>query len=111
MLPQNSPSSVLSNGLSFFPFAKEDDSCEFDLYAKTRTSIFELSFVELVAALMTDRQRKQLRKLIDFRFTRDCNYNLPAKRLKMLEAFIQWRIRNLSMWRKCSSSNSENQKV
>lgn len=45
---------------------------------------------------MTDRQRKQLRNLIDFRFTRDRNYNLPAKRLKALEAFLQRRLRDLS---------------
>lgn len=44
---------------------------------------------------MTD-QRKQLQKLIDFRFTRDRNYNLPAKRLKALEDFLQRRIRKLS---------------
>ena len=44
---------------------------------------------------MTD-QRKQLQKLIDFRFTRDRNYNLPAKRLKALEDFLQRRIRQLS---------------
>lgn len=44
---------------------------------------------------LTDRQRKQLRKLIDFRFTRDRNYSLPAKRLKALEAFLQKRIISL----------------
>ena len=31
---------------------------------------------------------KSLRKLIDFRFTRDRNHNLPAKRLRTLEAFL-----------------------
>ena len=46
---------------------------------------------------MTGRQRKQLRKLIDFRFTRDRNYNLPAKRLKALDAFLQRRIGSLNM--------------
>ena len=45
---------------------------------------------------MTDRQRKQLRKLIDFRFTRDRNYNLPAWRLKKLEEFLQHGIRKVS---------------
>ena len=48
------------------------------------------------SSFKTDRQRKQLRKLIDFRFTRDRNYNLPAKRLKTLEAFLLRRIRKLS---------------
>ena len=67
--------------------------CDLDAYAKTRTPVFGSSFAELAAAFMTDRQRKQLRKLIDFRFTRDRNYNLPAWRLKKLESFLQQRIR------------------
>jgi len=43
--------------------------------------------------LLIDRQVQ--RKLIDFRFTRDRNYNLPAKRLKALEAFLLRRITKL----------------
>ena len=70
----------------------EDDFRDLDAYAKTRTPVFGSSFRALAAAFMTDRQRKQLRKLIDFRFTRDRNYNLPAKRLKALDAFLQRRI-------------------
>ena len=45
---------------------------------------------------MTNLQRKQLRELIGFRFTRDRSYNLPAQRLTALEAFLQWRTRNLA---------------
>ena len=52
-------------------------------------------FVCTSSRFLTDRQRKQLRKLIDFRFTRDRNYNLPTKRLKALEAFLQKRIISL----------------
>ena len=78
------------------PPMKEDDICNLNAYVKTRTPYFGSSFAELAAAFMTDRQRKQLRKLIDFRFTRDRNYNLPAKRLKALEAFLQRQVRKLS---------------
>lgn len=45
---------------------------------------------------MTDNLRKQLRNLINFRVTRDRNYNFPAKRLKALDAFLQHRLRKLS---------------
>ena len=83
---------LFDNGMALFPFAMEDDFRDLDAYAKTRTPYFGSTFAELAAAFMTDRQRKQLRKLIDFRFTRDRNYNLPAKRLKTLEAFVQKRI-------------------
>lgn len=78
------------------PPTKEDDIRDLDAYAKTRTPYFGSSFGELAAAFMTDRQRKQLRKLIDFRFTRDRNYNLPAKRLKTLETFLLRQVRKLS---------------
>lgn len=83
---------IFDNGMALFPFAMEDDFRDLDAYAKTRTPVFGSSFNELTAAFMTDRQRKQLRKLIDFQFTRDRNYNLPAWRLKKLEAFLRKRI-------------------
>ena len=73
----------------------EDDFRDLDAYAKTRTPFFGSSFEELAAAFMTDRQRKQLRRLIDFRFTRDRNYNLPVKRLKLLQKFIKQQINQL----------------
>jgi len=82
---------IFDNGMALFPFAMEDDFRDLDAYAKTRTPYFGSTFAELAAAFMTDRQRKQLRKLIDFQFTRDRNYNLPAKRLKALDTFLQWR--------------------
>ena len=78
------------------PPTKEDDIRDLDAYAKTRTPYFGSSFDELATAFMADLQRKQLRKLIDFRFTRELNYNLPAKRLKALESFLQRRTRYLS---------------
>ena len=79
---------IFDNGMVLFPFAMEDDFRDLDAYAKTRTPVFGSSFAELAAAFITDRQRKQLRKLIGFRFTRDRSYNLPAKRLKALEDFL-----------------------
>ena len=91
---------IFDNGMALFPFAMEDDFRDLDAYAKTRTPVFGSSFTELATAFMTNRQRKQLRKLIDFRFTRDRNYNLPAWRLKKLEAFLQRRLKSLNGWNK-----------
>ena len=95
---------IFDNGMALFPFAMETDLRDLDAYAKTRTPYFGSSFAELAAAFMTDRQRKQLRKLIDFRFTRDRNYNLPTKRLKALEAFLHnrtYRLIEQNSQRKC----------
>lgn len=86
---------IFDNGLALFPFAMEDDFRNLDAYAKTRTPVFGSSFGELISAFLTDRQRKQLRKLIGFRFTRDRNYNLPAKRLRALEEFLSRRVKSI----------------
>lgn len=53
-------------------------------------------FVCTSSRFLTDRQRKQLWKLIDFCFARDRSYNFQAKRLKALEDFLQRCIRKLS---------------
>ena len=59
----------------------------FDLRSEGRVFFFRMNPLG-----MTDRQRKQRRKLIDFRFTRDRDYNLPAKLLRELEKFLNDRI-------------------
>lgn len=91
-------SPIFNNGMALFPFAMEDDFRDLDAYAKTRTPpAFGSSFEELASAFMTDRQRKQLRKLIDFRFTRDRNCNLPAKRLKDPERLLQHKTKSMML--------------
>ena len=90
-------SPIFDNGMALFPFAMADDFRDLDAYAKTRTPVFGSSFEKLAAAFMTDRQRKQLRKLIDFRFTRDSNCNLPAKRLKDPERLLQHRTKSMML--------------
>jgi len=64
-------------------------------YAKTRDAAFGVPFDEIAKAYITDRQRKQLRKVLTFSFTRDKNYNLPAYRLKALEESIRARVGEL----------------
>ena len=44
---------------------------------------------------MGDRQRRNLRKLIDFRFERHPSLNLPEERLTAIENQIQVRTREL----------------
>jgi len=41
------------------------------------------------------KQKNQLRKLIDFRFTRHPSINLPEERLTAIEKHIQNRVRKL----------------
>ena len=86
---------LFDNGLALFPFAMKDDFANLKQYAASRLSAYDVSFDELVAAFMTDHQRKQLRKLADFRFTRHSRYNIPVWRLKKLEDFIRARATDL----------------
>lgn len=86
---------LFDNGLALFPFAMKDDFADLKQYAASRLSAYDVSFDELVAAFMTDRQHKQLRKLADFKFTRHSRYNLPAWRMKKLEDFIRARATDL----------------
>ena len=82
---------IFDNGMALFPFATEDDFADLHQYAASRLSAYDVPFDELVSAFMTERQRKQLRKLANFKFTRHSRYNLPAWRLKRLESFIRSR--------------------
>lgn len=79
---------LFDNGMALFPFAMKDDFDDLNRYAASRLSAYDVPFRELVSAFMTNRQRKDLRKLADFRFERHRYYNLPAWRLKKLEEYI-----------------------
>ena len=94
----NKPSAfapLFDNGMALFPFAMRSDFDDLNRYAASRLSAYDVPFGELVSAFMTDRQRKQLRKLTEFKFTRHSRYNLPAWRLDRLEASIHDRTRAL----------------
>ena len=82
---------IFDNGLGLFPYAAKNDLEDLDAYAKTRDSAFGVPFDEIAKEFITDRQKKQLRKILNFSFKRDKNYNLPAERLKTIERFIRRR--------------------
>ena len=86
---------LFNNGLALFPFAMKDDIVDLKQYAASRLSAYDVPFDEPVVAFMTDRQRKQLRKLAEFKFARHSRYNLPAWRLKRLEEFVRARTSDL----------------
>lgn len=85
------PAPIFDNGLGLFPYVYGSEIENLSKYAATRVSAFEISFDEIAKEYITDRQRSQLRKLLNFRFSPDKNYNWPAKKVKHLEVFIQKR--------------------
>ena len=82
---------VFDNGISLFNYGMPDDFENLDEYAKTRSSAYGVPFENIVKEFITVRQKKMLRKMIGFKFTKDKNYNLPARRLKAIEAHLQKR--------------------
>ena len=89
------PAPIFDNGLSLFNFAMADDLENLSEYAKTRTPPYGVSFDEVCKAVMGSKQKTQLRKLLNFTFTRHPSINLPEYRLAAIEAQIHTRAREL----------------
>ena len=84
---------IFDNGLSLFNSAMPDDLENIDNYSKTIGPVFEgVTYEAIVREFITERQRAQLRKLINFKFKKHSKYNLSAERLKILEQFLQRRV-------------------
>jgi hypothetical protein len=64
-------------------------------YAKTRTNPYGVSYDTICREIMGDRQRRSLRRLMDFTFTRHPTLNLPEERLSAIENQIRTRAREL----------------
>ena len=86
---------IFDNGLSLFNYAMDDELEEIEKYSKTRGSAFGVAHIEIAKEFITSRQKAQLRKMINFKFTKHARYNLSAQRLKKIEAFLQKRVQEL----------------
>jgi hypothetical protein len=83
------------NGLSLFYDALDDDLEDIDRYAHTKIMKNAGDFLEFIRPLIRSREKKMVKRLINFKFERHSTYNLSAKRLKIIEAFIQRRVKKL----------------
>lgn len=86
---------IFDNGRSLFSEAMPEYFGNIGEYAKTRTNPYGVSYDTICKEIMGDRQRRNLRKLIDFRFERHQSLNLPEERLTAIENQIQVRTREL----------------
>lgn len=87
---------IFDNGLSLFNYAMDEDLQDLGKYAKTRVPAFKnVSYEDIVKEFISERQRNQLRKMINFTFQKHPKYNLPAKRLKAIERYLQDRVQKL----------------
>lgn len=86
---------LFDHGISLFNYGMPDDFGNLAAYAKTRLSAYGVPFENIVEEFCAPRQREMLRRLIGFTFTRHKYYNLPAKRLRAIEKYLQQRVRDL----------------
>jgi len=92
------PAPLFDHGNSLFNFAWADDwdnDKNLENYANTlQPSVYD-NFMETAKSVLTSEHRAALHKLLEFRFKKHSRYNLPEKRLRMIEKQIQKRAREL----------------
>lgn len=92
------PAPLFDHGNALLNFAGRDDlESEKALaeYANTLVPCVYDDFIGTAKKVLTNRHREGLRKLLEFKFKKNSRYNLPNKRLKMLEKMIQTRAKSL----------------
>ena len=89
------PAPIFDNGLSLFYDAMDDDLERVDEFAQTKGMKNAGDFITFASSVITTREKKRIKKLINFKFEKHPTYNISAKRLKIIEAFIQRRVKKL----------------
>ena len=84
---------IFDNGLSLFNYGTDNDFKDLNKYASTRLSKYDIDFIVLCKKFITDRQKEQLRKLINFKFNRNTTYKYNEDKLKAIEEYIQQRVK------------------
>ena len=92
------PAPLFDHGNSLFNFAARDDldSYEhFEKYADTLLPCVYDYFIAAAKAVLTKEHRDKLRGLLNFKFKKHPRYNLPEKRLRLIENQIRDRAKLL----------------
>ena len=85
---------LFDHGNSLFNFAGRDDLTSLESlesYAETLVPCVYDDFIGTARAVLTQRHREGLRKLLEFSFKRNSTYNLPSGRLKLIEQTVRKR--------------------
>ncbi len=93
-----SPAPLFDHGNSLFNFAGIDawsSDAALEDYIETLTPSVYDDFLGTASAVLTPELREKLRHLLTFRFKKHSRYNLPEKRLRMIEKQVQKRARVL----------------
>lgn len=93
-----SPAPLFDHGNSLFNFAGIDawsSDAALEDYIETLTPSVYDDFLGTASAVLTPELREKLRHLLTFRFKKHSRYNLPEKRLRMIERQVRHRARIL----------------
>ncbi len=93
-----SPAPLFDHGNSLFNFAGIDawsSDAALEEYIETLAPSVYDDFLGTAKSVLTPELREKLRHLLTFRFKKHPRYNLPAKRLRMIEKQVQKRARVL----------------
>lgn len=92
------PAPLFDHGNSLFNMAGRDDlesEEKLNAYAETLLPCVYDDFIETAKQVLTPEHREGLRKLLDFKFKKHPRYNLPNKRLRLIEKQIHSRAKIL----------------
>ena len=92
------PAPLFDHGNSLFNFAGQDalaSDTAMKAYADTLLPCVYNDFIETAREVLTPKHREGLRHLLDFKFEKHSRYNLPNKRLKLIERQIRERAKLL----------------
>ncbi len=89
---------LFDNGNSLFNYAGEEDLTSIEAlqtYANTLMPCVYDDFVTMAKSVLTQEHRQKLRGFLEFKFKKHPRYNLPPKRLKLIEKQIRIRAKEL----------------
>lgn len=89
---------LFDHGNSLFNYAGEEDLENIETlqtYANTLVPCVYDDFITTAKSVLTQEHRQKLRGLLEFKFKKHPRYNLPPKRLKLIEKQVQIRAKEL----------------
>lgn len=92
------PAPLFDHGNALFNYAGQDALVSAEAmaeYASTLLPCVYDDFIGTAKAVLTPKHREGLRRLLDFKFEKHSKYNLPNKRLKLIEEQIRERAKLL----------------
>lgn len=92
------PAPLFDHGHSVFSYASEqnmESEESLNLYAESLMPRTYDDFIGTARSVLTSEHREKICRLLDFKFKRHPRYNLPKRRLRLIEKQIQQRVKVL----------------